>query len=60
MNSKPTKWKTIAAKLLTNPSTYNFFEQTHFVSQKTKHGRKMEWVIGIVNALTLMETKNYM
>ena len=35
-------------------------EKTHFASQITKHARKMEWVIGIVNALTLVETKNYM
>ena len=37
-----------------------FLEQTHFISQKTKHARKMEWVIGIVNSLTHMEMKNYM
>ena len=37
-----------------------FLEQTHFASQKTKHARKMEWVIGIVNALSHMEMKNYM
>ena len=30
-----------------------FLEQTHFASQKTKHARKMEWVIGIVNALAI-------
>ena len=35
-------------------------EHTHFASQVTKHARKMEWIIGIVNALTLMEMKNYM
>ena len=37
-----------------------FLEQTHFASQKTKRARKMEWVIGIVNALSHMEMKNYM
>ena len=37
-----------------------FLEQTHFASQKTKHARKMEWVIRIVNVLTHMEMKNYM
>ena len=37
-----------------------FLEQTHFTSQKIKHARKMEWVIGIMNVLTHMEMKNYM
>ena len=37
-----------------------FGTNVHFASQITKHARKMEWVIGIVNALTLMEMKNYM
>ena len=34
-------------------------EQTHFTSQKTKHAKILEWVIGIVNVLTLIETRNY-
>ena len=35
-------------------------EQIHFASQKPKHAKLLEWIVGIVNVLTLMETRNYM
>ena len=39
---------------------HTIFGTNTFRIPKTKHARKMEWVIGIVNALTHMEMKNYM
>ena len=60
LNQIDTKKKKTFSKNINKSLNIQLSEQTHFASQKTKHAKILEWIIGIVNVLILMETKNYM
>ena len=42
INSKPTKWKRIAAKLSTNPLTYSFWNK--HISHPKKPSMQEKWI----------------
>ena len=60
IDTKKKKKKKTFSKNINKSLNIQLSEQTHFASEKTKHAKILEWIIGIVNVLILMETKNYM